>query len=145
MNPVRETLAYYSRNAQDFFDSTVTVDIAEIRGRFTARIPSGGLILDAGCGSGRDAKAFKELGYRVRAFDACPELVALAKQHAGTEVELRTFADVEETAVYDGIRACASLLHVPADDLPATLGQLWQSLKPGGVLYARPAGPVGTL
>lgn len=132
---MRENLDYYSRNAREFFDATVAVDLAHIRQRFTARIPAGGLILDAGCGSGRDVKAFKELGYRVRAFDACPELVGLAKQHAAHEVELRSFADVEETSLYDGIWACASLLHVPADDIPSTLGQLWQALKPGGVLY----------
>jgi len=107
----------------------------EIRSRFLAHIPEGGLILDAGCGSGRDAKAFLDLGYRVEAFDACPELAELAAKHIGREVRVKKFHELEEEFVYDGIWACASLLHVPGEELPATLGQLWQALKPGGTLY----------
>ena len=42
-------------------------------------LPAGARILDAGCGSGRDAKAFAALGHRVTAFDASPELAALAQ------------------------------------------------------------------
>ena len=50
---------YYEQNAEEFFASTVLVDMATLHSRFfLAKIPSGGHILDAGCGSGRDAKAF---------------------------------------------------------------------------------------
>jgi len=49
--------------------------MSAIHERFLQAIPAGGNILDAGCGSGRDAKAFKELGYRIIAFTASRELV----------------------------------------------------------------------
>jgi 2-polyprenyl-3-methyl-5-hydroxy-6-metoxy-1,4-benzoquinol methylase len=99
------------------------------------RSPPGGFILDAGCGSGRDARAFREKGFSVYAFDACPELAALAAAHADIPVEVRTFADVDEEQRYDGVWACASLLHVPREHLPDALNRLWRALRPGGAFY----------
>jgi ubiquinone/menaquinone biosynthesis C-methylase UbiE len=49
---------YYKTNAQAFYDSTVSVDMQSLYERFLPLIPSGGAILDAGCGAGRDSKAF---------------------------------------------------------------------------------------
>lgn len=103
--------------------------------RFLSAVGVDGSVLDAGCGSGRDAKAFLGRGYRVIAFDASYELVKLAKEHTGLDVQLRTFADVKEQACYDGIWACASLLHVSQAELPAALAGLWNALKPGGAFY----------
>ncbi len=42
---------------------------------------------------------------------------------------------MDEVACYDGIWACASLLHVPAIDLPEVIRRLWTALKPGGCFY----------
>ncbi|MGK5027138.1 DUF3427 domain-containing protein [Janthinobacterium sp. RB2R34] len=129
------TLSYYNQNAPAFFSNTVNVDMSALYDRFLSAMSAGGIILDAGCGSGRDAKAFLDKGYRVTAFDASHELVQLAKEHTDLDVQLRTFADVKEQACYDGIWACASLLHVPQAELPATLAGLWNALKPGGAFY----------
>lgn len=126
---------YYSQNARHFFDSTAFVDMSELHEAFLSRLAANAHILDAGCGSGRDAKAFADRGYRVRAFDASPELVSLARQHSGVAVDVRTFADVVEVDAYDGIWCCASLLHVPVAELPACLIRLWRALRAGGCLY----------
>ena len=130
------TQRYYQRNAQQFFESTVAVDMAEIRDRFTALLPEHGAVLDAGCGSGRDAKAFAEQGFQVEAFDASPELAALASQHSGLPVKVLRFQELDAVARYDGIWCCASLLHVPLMELPEVFRRLAQALKAGGVLYA---------
>jgi superfamily II DNA or RNA helicase/SAM-dependent methyltransferase/SOS-response transcriptional repressor LexA len=129
------TLTYYNSNAQKFFNDTIGVDMSVLHERFLTQVPVGGYLLDAGCGSGRDAKVFKERGYLVAAFDASPALVELSSSHAAQEVEVRTFADVEEVAVYDGIWACASLVHLPMQEIPDAISRLWRALKPGGVLY----------
>lgn len=63
------TLAYYNNNAADFFSNTVSVDMSVLYDRFLSVLSPGSLILDAGCGSGRDAKAFMQRGFRVAAFD----------------------------------------------------------------------------
>lgn len=130
-----QTVDYYNQNADRFFDDTVGVDMSAVYARFLHHLPHGGHILDAGCGSGRDAKAFKELGYQVSAFDASPELARRATDHTGVSVSVRHFSDITEELVYDGIWACASLLHVPEKEMAATLAKLWGALKHGGALY----------
>jgi superfamily II DNA or RNA helicase/SAM-dependent methyltransferase/SOS-response transcriptional repressor LexA len=129
------THAYYQANAERFFRDTLAVDMAELQDRFLILVPPSGLILDAGCGSGRDSRVFLERGYRVSAFDAAQELAVMASRYIGQEVAVRTFADIDECHCYDGIWACASLLHLPESELPAALARLWAALKPGGIFY----------
>ena len=74
-------------------------------------------------------------GYRVVAFDASSEIANLAAQHTNHPVTVRTFLEVAEEASYDGIWACASLLHVPETDLSDAFFRLWRALKPDGVIY----------
>jgi superfamily II DNA or RNA helicase/HKD family nuclease/SOS-response transcriptional repressor LexA len=132
---MEKTIAFYNRKAADFFNDTVGVDMSALHSRFLRELPDGGIILDAGCGSGRDAKAFKDRGFRIAAFDASRELAVLASEYLGQPVSVRTFADVEEVGLYDGIWACASLLHLPFGEIPSSLNRLWNALKPGGTLY----------
>ena len=127
---------YYDQNAYLFFSNTVGVDMSPLYDRFLASVPAGSRVLDAGCGSGRDAKAFASRGFEVVAFDASPELARLASVHCGFDVATRTFDDVDDVDAYDGIWCCASLLHVPRAALEPTIGRLWRALRPGGTLYA---------
>jgi len=127
---------YYEDNAQAFFDETIGVDMAPLYERFLAGVPAGGQVLDAGCGSGRDVLAFLRAGYVVEAFDASPTLAALAETHLGQPVAVLRFEDITWRARFDGIWACASLLHVPMAELPGVLQRMAAALKPGGVLYA---------
>lgn len=129
------TLEYYQHHADDFFNSTVNVDMRSLYTPFLERIPKGGRILDAGCGSGRDSKAFIQQGYRVEAFDATGEMAKLASQHTGLPVKQMTFSDVDAVNRYDGIWCCASLLHVSAAELPDAMAKLARALKPGGIWY----------
>lgn len=126
---------YYEQFAAEFFESTVNVDMSEIRGRFLQGLPATARILDAGCGSGRDAKAFAALGHSVTAFDASEALAQRAAALCGFEVAVRRFQDVDEHSSYDGIWCCASLLHVAATDMPSVLAKLWRALRPGGRMY----------
>jgi superfamily II DNA or RNA helicase/SAM-dependent methyltransferase/SOS-response transcriptional repressor LexA len=126
---------HYEQFAAEFFGSTVNVDMTEIRHRFIARLSPRAHILDAGCGSGRDAKAFAEAGFQVTAFDASAALAQLASAHCGFEVAVRRFEDVEEIEAFDGIWCCASLLHVPLAAMPDILDRLWRALRAGGTLY----------
>ncbi|BBR60769.1 MULTISPECIES: class I SAM-dependent methyltransferase [unclassified Klebsiella] len=129
------TLEYYQHHADDFFSSTVNVDMDSLYTPFLERVPKGGWILDAGCGSGRDSKAFLQQGYQVEAFDATAEMAKLASQHTGFSVKQMTFSDVDAVNRYDGIWCCASLLHVSAAELPDAMAKLARALKPGGTWY----------
>jgi SAM-dependent methyltransferase len=127
---------YYDAHAAEFFGQTVAVDLSELRKSFTDLLPPGGSILDAGCGSGRDSKAFTEQGFRVTAFDASAAMVELAQQYTALPVDQLRFEDLTYEEAFDGIWACSSLLHVPITREHAVFGKLASALKPGGVLYA---------
>ncbi|MDN5870897.1 MAG: class I SAM-dependent methyltransferase [Nitrococcus sp.] len=131
-----ETLAYYEQHAARFFDETVDIDMSAARARFLAYLPPHAAILDAGCGSGRDAAAFMAAGYRVSAFDGSPTLAAMATQRLGLDVVVKRFEELTLTPRFDGIWACASLLHLPARRLRDAFARLGNGLRPRGVLYA---------
>lgn len=126
---------YYQKNAQTFFASTVDVDMQSLYDRFLPLVPAGGSILDAGCGAGRDSKAFLQLGFTVEAFDASEKLACLASQLLGQKVLVNTFQNYHTAQKFDAIWACASLLHVPLLELPTVFAKLGQFLQIGGVLY----------
>jgi len=128
------SLDYYNESAEAFFTATVTVDMEPVYQRFLRLLSPAARLLDAGCGSGRDAKAFAQQGFCVDAFDASPELAKLAAAFTGRPVEVMSFLEFDRHHLYDGIWACASLLHVPEVDLAQVFQRLWSGLKPGGVL-----------
>lgn len=132
----RKTISYYDENAEDFFASTKDADMSETRNHFLQHLQSGAKILDAGCGSGRDSKYFLEHGYQVTAMDASESMCRLAGQYLGQSVQCRWFEEITEKNTYDGIWACASLLHVPYASLPKVIARLEDALTDGGVLYA---------
>ena len=133
MNP---TLNYYKQNAQSFFDNTFDKPMQDIYVHFLPRLPSKGHILDAGCGSGRDTKAFLELGFHVSAFDASKEMVALATSFVKQPVIHTDFNAFQSDNTFDGIWAAASLLHLPYKELADTINTLSQYLKKDGYFYA---------
>ncbi|MBE0379912.1 class I SAM-dependent methyltransferase [Pseudoalteromonas prydzensis] len=130
-----KTLSYYNQNAQSFSDSTVNVDMSALYAEFLPLIPKHGHILDAGCGSARDAAYFKQQGFTVSAFDASENLAKLASNYLQQAVEVKTFQQLNCTNKYDGIWCCASLLHVPKSELPCAFLNLQHALKTNGVLY----------
>ena len=102
---------------------------------FLPLIPKHGHILDAGCGSARDAMYFKQQDFTVSAFDASEKIAKLASNYLQQAVEVKTFQQLNCTNMYDGIWCCASLLHVPKVELPQVFLKLQNALKPNGILY----------
>lgn len=130
-----DSIDYYNKYAAKEFEETVNQDMEEIRKEFLALLEEGDTILDLGCGSGRDSLAFYELGYDVTPADASEEMCQLAEIHTGLEVLLMTFEEMDFDNVFDGIWACASLLHVPKKELSDILTKIAKALKDKGILY----------
>ncbi len=129
------SIDFYQKNAEDFHHNTINTVMTDIYEPFCSRLKSEANILEAGCGSGRDVKAFKEMGYKVEAFDASSELVEIAKEVTGIEVKLATFNEFKSDKLFDAIWSCASLLHVPRNELHEVINYLSNFLKPGGYWY----------
>ena len=130
-----ETVAYYERLAPAFVEDTLNVHMEPLYGPFLRLIPEGGDILDAGCGSGRDAREFKRRGYKVTAIDASPAIARLAGEIIGQTVEVVRFEEMTYKEAFDAVWACASLLHVPAFSVDEVFGRLARAVRTGGVLY----------
>lgn len=127
---------YYDENAQEFFDDTVNADMSSHQEKFLKLIPENGHILDAGCGSGRDGKMFKDFGYEVTAIDGSVEMCKIAREYSGINVKHMQFQEINFNNEFDGIWASASLLHVPSSELDLVLNKLRKSLKADGIFYA---------
>jgi len=132
---VDDTIRYYDRHADEYVKRTVGLDTELLYASFLKLVPQGGRILDAGCGSGRDAKAFRERGYDVAAIDASKEMAARAGRVIGQRVEAIRFQEMEFHDEFEGIWACASILHVPRPSLRDVIHRFSQALRLDGVLY----------
>jgi SAM-dependent methyltransferase len=130
------TIAEYQTTAESFRDGTWDHDVSQNRDALIAAMPRNpGLILDLGCGPGRDLVAFTEIGQTAIGLDATPAFVEMAKAASGCEVWQQTFLALDlPEAYFDGIFANASLLHVPAQAMERVLKDLWRSLVPGGAI-----------
>lgn len=133
------TLDHYSENAASFWQGTrdhdVTQNYQALLGQFA---PDQTLdILDFGCGPGRDLAYFKSLGHRPVGLDGSQAFCAMAREHTGCNVLHQQFLSLNlPETTFDGVFANASLFHVPGQELPRVLRELWCALRPGGILFS---------
>lgn len=130
-----QTLSYYNKNASSFVENTKNVLMSDAWNYFTELLPKTSLVLDFGCGAGRDTKFFLEHGYRVEALDGSDSLCNIASAFTGIHVEKMFFCDFKAENKYDGIWACSSLLHVSKKELPSIIKTIEKALKQEGIFY----------
>ena len=136
MNQFKQTtIDFYNKAFLNFTRDTQNVAFSVIQNKFFSYLRKGSLILDLGCGSGRDSKVFIENGYKVVALDASSELCRIASEYTGLNVVNSTFDDFETTDRFDGIWACASLLHAERKSLSSLIQKYISLLNENGVFY----------
>ena len=129
------TQSYYRQNAASYAEATAKLLPNEALERFASQLRPAAFILDAGCGSGRDSAWFSDHGFSVDAFDLCPELCEEARRHFGIPARVASILDLAVNAEYDGVWACASLVHFERDEILCALRNFSRALRPGGYLY----------
>ncbi len=129
------TIEYYNKNAREFYAGTLFANVQAIQETFLEKLPMDGLILDFGCGSGRDTKYFMEKGFQVEAMDGSSKLCKMAGEYTGIQVKQALFQDLDEVDKYDGIWACSSILHVPMAAQSLIFRKMARALKANGVIY----------
>lgn len=130
-----KTLEYYDKNCDEYFQNTVFVDLSHLYFKFIEKLPKEAKVLDLGCGSGRDSLYFKNQGYNVTAIDGSKELADLASKLIKQDVIVSNFEELELSDKFNGIWACASLLHLNEIELEKLLTKLEKSLVKDGILY----------
>ena len=136
---IKNTIDYYDNNSikykelwLDDFNNNYNFEIPDM---FLSYIKSNSKILDLGCGTGRDSKYFISKGYDVTSIDGSSEMCKIATNLLKKEVEQINFLDIDYKNVFDGVFACASLLHLSNEDLLIVLKKISNALKENGILY----------
>lgn len=132
------TLKHYDERAEQFWEGTrhhdVTQNISALLQYIQGTSPY--TILDFGCGPGRDLRTITDLGHAVVGLEGSEKFVEMAREQ-GYQVWQQNFLELDlPDNRFDGIFANASLFHVPSQELPRILKQLWATLKLGGVLFS---------
>ncbi len=133
------TIAFYDRFALNFWKGTRDHDVSQNYAAFLNAIEGAApySILDLGCGPGRDLRHFRSLGHAAVGLDGSQQFVAMARAHSQCEILHQDFIAMElPVGRFDGIFANASLFHVPSQELPRVLLELFATLKPRGVLFS---------
>lgn len=103
---------------------------------FRAMVPTGGLVLDLGCGPGQYAQALESRGLRIVALDLSEGMLLQAQAN---DIFRLVCADMRHLPVAgglaDGCFACASLLHLPRAQTYRALVEFRRVLRLGGALY----------
>lgn len=130
------TLDYYNNQAKQFTERTQNSNFSALREEFYSHIKKKGHILDLGCGCGRDSKVFLDAGYTVTAMDGSKEMCDVAREFIGQDVICSTYQDYQPKDKFDGIWACAALLHLSCEDIVSVMRKLAKNLKSGGCFFA---------
>ncbi len=129
------TRDFYDKNAESYALQTAQADLSQLYARFLPLIPRAGRILDVGCGGGRELRHFKRLGYDCIGIDPASHLVRIARTYADCEVLVGTAQEIAFTSEFDGVWACASLLHLGRRELALAIDRIQAALRPNGALF----------
>ena len=130
-----KTINYYNKYTKSFIQTTRSVDFTNIQNKFLSYLPSCASILDFGCGSGRDTKYFLKRNYNVTAIDGSEEICKEASKYTGIKVKQMLFEELNDQNIYDGIWACASLLHLQEKEVLSFFEKINLYLNDNGIIY----------
>ena len=135
----QKNIGHYDQNAASYFEGTKDHDVLQNIDALLRAIaaPAPLRILDFGCGPGRDLQTLTKLGHEAIGLEGSAEAAQIARAVSGCEVWVQDFFALDlPPGHFDGVFANAALFHIPLEELPRVLGDLWNCLKPNGVLFS---------
>lgn len=115
-------------------NETMPANVLALAEMLVAQVGTSGHILELGCGPGRHMAWFEDKGLTVTGIDLSIGMLRQARQvTAGSlsQMDMRFLA--LSSACFDGVWACASLLHLPKQALPSALREVRRILKDKGM------------
>ena len=125
---------YYNSLSKEYVLDTAYLDMSQQYSMFEKYLNAGDKVLEIGFGSGRDFVYFSKK-YSVYGIDITENFVDALKSKGYSNVFLMSATDFDLNEIFDGIWACASLLHVEKDKLKKTFCNILNHLKRDGVFY----------
>lgn len=126
---------YYESNAERYAAETFSADMSEKYQRFLPLLKKGAKILDVGSGSGRDAFYFQKHGYQVTALEPSKNLGREIRKVFSGEIVCSDIQSYQSTERYDGIWACASLIHLQEEEILCFFKKIDMYLNDNGIVY----------
>jgi SAM-dependent methyltransferase len=137
-DPIAITKRSYNRWAEQYTNRYFDQEIMKnILNDFLTLLPYHPTVLDLGCGPGQDAHYLIEHDCDVTGIDIAEEMIRIARRKVPLghfHIQDITKLDLPDNR-FDGIWACASLLHIPKKRLPTVLRKLYKLLKSPGIIY----------
>jgi SAM-dependent methyltransferase len=134
---LRRTIEYYNVNADSYSEKERSTDISRQADTFLGMVQPGARILDAGCGSGRDARYFSERGLKAIGIDLSPSLLEMARKYApkATFLRMDMCRPAFKEKSFEGLWMSASILHLPRKEATHTLLELSELVQGNSPLY----------
>jgi cyclopropane fatty-acyl-phospholipid synthase-like methyltransferase len=128
-------IKYYNDNANTFIEGSKDANMRQLYSIFERHVKPKGTILDLGCGSGRDSLHFIKNNCTVTSLDGSIEMVNFCRRISYNEIIHSTFEEYEPQKKFDGIWACASLLHVDKESINSVISKYINCLNVNGVFF----------
>ena len=126
---------YYESNAEHYAAETFSADMSEQYQSFLPLLKKRAKILDVGSGSGRDAYYFQRHGYEVTALEPSKNLCREIRKVFSGEIVCSDIQSYQPTERYDGIWACASLIHLQEEEVLQFFERIDRYLNDDGIVY----------
>lgn len=142
MSTDRDTVRAYDRVAADYAAEAAAMPdwVATELDVFVTGLGGSGRVLEIGTGGGRDAVALEKRGISVRRTDISRGFVELLRGSGFEADQLDPLTDdladpQRPGTLYDGVWACACLIHVAREDLGTVLRRLAEATRTSGRLH----------
>ena len=133
---MNKTLSYYDNNAKELTQRYESANIEHIHTLLKETFSPKSILLEIGCGSGRDASFMYRNGYNILAIDGSREMIAEAKQcHPELADRLEVMKIPNELQFepyfFDGIYSIATLMHLDKNTIDKTIEKTSNIMKNG--------------
>jgi SAM-dependent methyltransferase len=135
----KDTKQFYDltaeRTADEWYENNVLVSSIQ---DFVRLLPERPRVLDLGCGPGHESMRLASTGAQVIGVDFSTECIKVARERCPQcQFEVMDFRQLDgRFGQFDGVFACASLIHIEPGELPDVLEGIADVLKDKGYLLA---------